>query len=101
MLVNNKLMVYKNWSFRFFIYSFISEIVLIYKTANFTNLFNNDADWLLTSLSFLAIIFEVASLFFLIISFIKKEKKDVFFYIPLLYFILHILLIPYFYINVS
>lgn len=94
-------MVYKKWSFRFFIYSFISEIVLVYKIANFINLFNNDADWLLTTLSFLAIIFEIASLFFLTISFIKKEKKDVFFYIPLFYFILHILLISYFYNNVS
>ena len=94
-------MVYKNWSFRFFIYSLISEIVLIYKIANFTNLFTNDADWLLTTLSFLVIIFEVASLFFLTISFIKKEKKDIFFYIPLFYFILHILLIPYFYSNVT
>ncbi len=76
---------YKNWSYRFFIYLVIINIVIVFLTINFVSYSGNQkANGFVLKimiLSILSFIFFIAGSILTILSYTKKENKDYKFYI--------------------
>jgi len=69
---------FKQWAFQFMIWILIINVISFYLTISYTSIFN-EGDKSLEILSFLGIIGTVLlllSLIFIILSSIKKEKKN-------------------------
>jgi|694.fasta_scaffold00525_17 hypothetical protein len=90
--------IYKNWAFRFFVYFFIINVILFFTTVYYTNLYvdnySGGKSFNYLIINILNIIFFIGVIVFLIASFIRKEKRDFKFYIPLFgIFLIYLLII--------
>lgn len=69
---------FKKWAFHFMIWILIINVISFYLTVSYTSLFNefNNTGQILLYLGILATVLLFMSLIFIIISSIKKEKKN-------------------------